>query len=193
MFDCFGVLSGGKWSFFRETDSFRVISRFAPIGTKRRNLTVLVFFIGRSPEMCQEAPGPRCWSDTCKTRKSLQSRLDKAEAALSDTRKKMDAASLKQDYAAYEKLRGEETARVAAVKVVKAEMSLNQRDMDGTRTGRRKLEEALANASSDREAQEIQTRIRTGESLRFSRMHALEISRAKRENSAHRPLLRIAA
>lgn len=143
--------------------------------------------------MCQEAPGPRCWSDTCKTRKSLQSRLDKAETALRDTRKKMDAASRNNDYAAYEKLRGEETAKLAALKVIKAEMSLNQRDMDGTRTGRRKLEEALANASTDREAKEIETRIRTGESLRFSRMHALEIARARREDSSLRPLLRIAA
>lgn len=136
--------------------------------------------------MCQPAPGPRCWKDTSARHAKLEARLSKAETEFSASNEALSDATEKMDYTKYEKARTRNNTLNEKVRNLRAEVSLNRRDMDGTRTGQKKLEEAIAETTSPIERKVLQQRMRTGAALAESRKRALELKR-----SNHVPLFRI--
>lgn len=138
--------------------------------------------------MCQAAPGPRCWSDSKKKDTSLTSRLTKAEEALTTNRTEARKAARGGDLTAFAKLRKEEEKLVVKVNNLRTDVRHNQRDMDGTKTGMRKLDEQIALCETEQERSELLQRKQNAEAARFARSHALETLQSKRK-----PLLRIAA
>lgn len=138
--------------------------------------------------MCQAAPGPRCWSDSAKTGKSLTKRLMTAETALESNRSKATEAAKAGDLAAYDKLHKEQEKLVVRVNNLRAAVRHNQRDIDGTKTGVRNLEEQIALSDDSNDLKELQDRKAQAEALRMSRAHALQTLQ-----SGRKPLLRIAS
>lgn len=136
--------------------------------------------------MCQAAPGPRCWADTSKAHKKLQTRLEKAQSDLDAVRKKMNAAASAGSYGDFEKLRNEEESMVVKVNNLRTAFVHNQRDMDGTKTGLRMLEEQISTADSDIERKGLEDRLKQAAAMRVLRDHAPQ-------RMADAPLLRIAA
>lgn len=135
--------------------------------------------------MCKK--GSRCWSDTSARKASLEKRLSKSRASLKAVRAQKTQASNAGDFTAFAKHRKQEETLISRVATVTTELRHNQRDMDGTKTGRKQLETQLAQASTLKERNELQNRIAAAEALRFARQYAYE-----QETSPRIPLLRIA-
>jgi hypothetical protein len=138
--------------------------------------------------MCQAKPGPRCWSDSKKKDASLTGRLTTAEKALTTNRTKAREAAQGGDLTAFARLRKEEEKLVVKVNNLRTEVRHNQRDMDGTKTGLRKIDEQIALCENEKERTELLQRKQHAEAARFARSHALETIQSNRK-----PLLRIAA
>ena len=138
--------------------------------------------------MCQIAPGPRCWSDSNATAQSLNRRLATTEKALKAKRSELKATAKAGDLIRYDKLRKDEEKLVVRVNNIRREIRHNQRDIDGTKTGIRVLDEQIAQCDDAKELKELEARKAQAEALRMSRSHALESIQTDRK-----PLLRIAA
>jgi uncharacterized protein with PIN domain len=138
--------------------------------------------------MCQAKPGPRCWSDSNATAKSLNARLKAAEEKLKAARAESQAAAAEGSLTRFGRLRKAEEKLVVKVNNLRREIRHNQRDLDGTKTGLKNLEAAVAVCEDSDEMKELENRKSQAEQLRMSRAHALETLTSDR-----RPVLRIAA
>lgn len=130
--------------------------------------------------MCEVAPGPRCWSDSCKTMNSYMNRLARNGEKLTEVRSEIEKAEISQDFRKYTSLRNKETKILEARKGLVTDARHAQRDIDGTKTGRRQLEAAMARTDNDAERKKLENRIRAGEALRFCRDRALAHRREPR-------------
>lgn len=135
--------------------------------------------------MCQK--GSRCYSDTKARKQSLEKRVSKNKTNLKSIRANKVKASNAGDFNAFAKFRKQEEVALSRLSSLKKELRHNQRDMDGTKTGRRELEAKLADTSDAKERQELKNRIASAEALRFARQYAYE-----QETNPRVPLLRIA-
>jgi hypothetical protein len=138
--------------------------------------------------MCQISPGPRCWSDSNATARSLTKRLTRAEKDLEANRSAAKNAAGAQDFARFARLRKAEEKLVVKVNDLRREVRHNQRDIDGTKTGLRNLDAMIATCDNADHVRELENRKAQAEALRFQRAHALETKTANRL-----PVLRIAA
>jgi predicted nucleic acid-binding Zn-ribbon protein len=135
--------------------------------------------------MCKK--GSRCWSDTSARKVSLDNRVTKAKAKLKTCRVNKTKASKAGDFNAYAKFRKQEEVLLSRVENLNKEIRHNQRDMDGTKTGRNQLEEQLARVTDPKERKELEGRLAAAAALRFARQYAYE-----QEVNPRVPLLRIA-
>jgi chromosome segregation ATPase len=139
-------------------------------------------------QMCQVSPGPRCWSDSNATARSLQQRLKTAEGKLTSVRSEKNKAASDGDLTRFGKFRKEEEKLVVRVNDLRRDVRHNQRDIDGTKTGLRKLDEAIAVCEDPKQLRELEARRAQAEAIRVARSHALATL-----TSGVRPMLRIAA
>lgn len=135
--------------------------------------------------MCRK--GSRCWSDTSARKASLDNRVMKAKAKLKTVRSNKTKASQAGDFNAYSKFRKQEELLSSRVEKLTTEVRHNQRDMDGTKTGRNMLETQLAQTGPSKERRELENRLAAASALRFAREYAYE-----QEVNPRIPLLRIA-
>lgn len=135
--------------------------------------------------MCKK--GSRCFSDTNARKVSLEKRVAKNKAELKSVRANKTKASNAGNFTAFSKFRKQEEALLSRAEKLNKELRHNQRDLDGTKTGRAQLEEQLAQTTDVRERKELQTRLAAAAALRFARQYAYE-----QEVNPRVPLLRIA-
>jgi predicted nucleic acid-binding Zn-ribbon protein len=135
--------------------------------------------------MCKK--GSRCWSDTSARKVSLDNRVTKAKASLKTVRANKTKASKEGNFNAFSKFRKQEETLVSRVESLNKEIRHNQRDMDGTKTGRNQVEEQLAHVSDPKERKELEGRLAAASALRFARQYAYE-----QDVNPRIPLLRIA-
>lgn len=135
--------------------------------------------------MCRK--GSRCWSDTSARKVSLDNRVMKAKTKLKNVRSNKTKASKAGDFNAYSKFRKQEELLSSRVEKLTTEVRHNQRDMDGTKTGRNMLETQLAQVADVKERKELEGRLAAASALRFAREYAYE-----QEINPRIPLLRIA-
>lgn len=135
--------------------------------------------------MCRK--GSRCWSDTSARKESLDNRVTKAKGKLKTVRANKTKASKAGDFNAYSKFRKQEELLSSRVEKLNTEVRHNQRDMDGTKTGRNMLEAQLAQVTDPKERKELEGRLAAASALRFAREYAYE-----QEVNPRVPLLRIA-
>lgn len=129
--------------------------------------------------MCQQSPGPRCWKDTSARHAKLEARLSKVEGELETATSDLNQATANKDYAKYEKARAKTNSLKDKVRTLRSEVSLNQRDMDGTRTGQKRLEQSIMESDSPSERKILQERMATGAALAEARKRALELKKSK--------------
>lgn len=135
--------------------------------------------------MCRK--GSRCWSDTSARKESLDNRVMTAKTKLKNVRSNKTKASKAGDFNAYSKFRKQEELLSSRVEKLNTEIRHNQRDMDGTKTGRNILEAQLAEVTNPKERKELESRLAAASALRFAREYAYE-----QEVHPRVPLLRIA-
>ena len=135
--------------------------------------------------MCKK--GSRCWSDTSAKKVSLDNRAKKVKTQLKTIRANKTKASNSGDFNAFSKFRKQEEALRSRLDGLNKEIRHNQRDMDGTKTGRVKLEEQLSQTTDPKQRKELENRLSSAAALRFARQYAYE-----QEQNPRVPLLRIA-
>lgn len=138
--------------------------------------------------MCDTYPGLRCSYDTQKKVDTLTTRIGEVDDQLSAARKDLKAASASTDFTAYQKAKKVAVKLQSRRSVLVTKLRHAQRDLDGTKTGRKKLEAEMAAASSDAEVSELRARLRASEALRLCRTTALEI----KQTEGYVPALRFA-
>lgn len=132
--------------------------------------------------------GSRCWSDTKAKHVSLEKRMQKAKSSLKSVRDSITNASKAGDFTAYSKLRKQEESVTSRIQNLNTQLRHNQRDMDGTKTGRKKLEAQIAQTGDAKERKQLTDRLAAAEALRFAREYAYQ-----QEANPRTPLLRIAS
>lgn len=135
--------------------------------------------------MCMR--GSRCWSDTKARHVSLENRMSKTIKSLKSVQENQTKASKAGDFTAYSKHRKQAEALSSRVENLNTQLRHNQRDMDGTKTGRKKLEAEIAQTGDPAERDKLTNRIAAADALRFAREYAYE-----QETNPRTPLLRIA-
>jgi len=136
--------------------------------------------------MC--SPQGRCYSDSHSKAQSLRSRIAKNYDKLADNTKKLQAALTAKSFATYEKLRSVRERIIGWIKDLTRELRYVQRDIDGTKKGRKLIEEEMAATNDPKVVEALQVRIKQAEAMRFQRQHAFQYVAEHRT-----PLLRIAA
>lgn len=131
--------------------------------------------------------GSRCWSDTKAKHVSLENRVRKSMESLKSVQENQTKASKAGDFTAYSKYRKQGEALSSRIENLNTQLRHNQRDMDGTKTGRRKLEAQIAQTGDPKERDKLTNRIAAAEALRFAREYAYQ-----QETNPRTPLLRIA-
>lgn len=137
--------------------------------------------------MCQPSPGPRCFKDSSVKLSKLQdkaatisARNAEVEAKLTDARKSGNAREVQRlSTALHEGKQREES--------LNTQIRHTQRDVDGTRTGQRALQQEIEETADSTKVRELQARLSASEALRFARKHALELA-----TSGRPPMIRIA-
>lgn len=139
--------------------------------------------------MCQ-SHGTRCYNDSNKKLVKLTAKLVSAQSELTLAQKQLIAASRKSDFDfnQYAKLRKSITAFTAKKVKLQEDVCHVQRDVDGTLTGRKQLEQLRLSATTKKEIDELDVRRRTASSNRLAR----ERSRVIFENG-YTPAIRFAA
>jgi hypothetical protein len=135
--------------------------------------------------MCTK--GSRCYSDTKAKQVSLENRVKKARTSLKAVRASKNKASGAGDFNAFSKFRKQEEALLSRVENLNTQMRHNQRDIDGTKTGRKQLEAQLSQTGDPKARKDLTDRLAAAEALRFAREYAYE-----QETNPRVPLLRIA-
>lgn len=138
--------------------------------------------------MCEAAPGLRCSYDTQKKVDTLTTRVGEVDDQLSAARKELKVASVSNDFTAYQKAKKVTLKLQARRNGLTTKLRHAQRDLDGTKTGRKKLEAEMAAASSEAEVAELRNRLRASEALRLCRTTALDI----KQTEGYVPALRFA-
>jgi chromosome segregation ATPase len=114
--------------------------------------------------------------------------LATTEKALKAKRSELKSTAKAGDLIRYDKLRKEEEKLIVRVNNLRREIRHNQRDIDGTKTGMKVLDEQIASSDDNKAMKELESRKSQAEALRMSRSHALSVITSERK-----PLLRIAA
>ena len=124
--------------------------------------------------MCEPAPGPRCFSDSCEKVTSITRRLSAARAELEESVKVQKTATQKSDFTGFAKAKRRTNTLVARVNKLSTSLRYAQRDADGTKTGARLLEEAMASARTEEEFASLHARQLQASAARAQRVRALE-------------------
>jgi regulator of replication initiation timing len=153
---------------------FCYLTPIALLEIQKTNIYDIVFLKGLPKTMCQAQPGPRCYNDSSRRLGQLEKRVGKYVAECDDLEKSISKAVSENKASEVKKLSERKTAVTNRLETVKTELRHTQRDVDGTLTGRRKLNDEIASASDPALITELETRLKTGQGQRFAREHALE-------------------
>jgi len=122
--------------------------------------------------MCQV--GVRCYTDSNAKLISSEKKVAKLTEQASIAEAELSVATKSGDLRQVRSLR----AKVADLKarVVKAEFEVihNRRDVDGTKTGRRKLVAEMENTTDPRQLRDLEIRLRTSEGIRLHHLNMVE-------------------
>lgn len=132
--------------------------------------------------MCQAAPGPRCYNDSNRKLSQLENRGKKLKKDIEtiDAAIKTASGSEGVKLSQIRKLTEQKKALASRLTSIETEYRHTQRDVDGTLTGRRVLQEQINKTNDPNKVEALEVRLRAGAALRFARETALEWSTSGR-------------
>jgi chromosome segregation ATPase len=128
--------------------------------------------------MCYESPGPRCYNDSNKKLIRLTAKLDLTAKEIKQAEKLLSEHASKNNYNGYEKVRRTLNSLKARHESLETEVRYVQRDLDSTKTGMKKLEQEIAQATTKSAIKKLDDRRRAAKGLRYQREHALELKKS---------------
>lgn len=136
--------------------------------------------------MCQPAPGPRCFKDSSSKMVSLSKKAETIRARNEQVEADLRAANKAGNVKEVRRLSHLLADGNTKLKQVETTIVHTQRDVDGTRTGRKNLEAEIAATRSPEVAAQLEQRLRAADALRFMRTNA-----ASRVSDGVPPLIRL--
>lgn len=130
--------------------------------------------------MCQAAPGPRCYNDSSRKLSQLKNRVIKLKDENTKLELAISSAQAANNSSEVKKLTDRKSMLTSKVTGLETEIRHVQRDVDGTLTGRRHLQDELETARDPKAIREIEIRLRAGAALRHARETALDWASSNR-------------